>query len=200
MIAAVARAAEHAGAVAVALTGTEVIRAAKQDITLPVIGVPAGQSDPPDHASFLEQIGEMIRAGADVVSVNGVSSSSTGDSDTAELVAAVREAYNAPLLAGVSTSAEGQAVIAAGAECLSTRLSGSADAMRRVRRDVPDLELLERIVAEAPNRVVAEGRYQTPEQCALAMTLGAYAVIIDAAAVDPAAIVRRFVSAIAPRH
>ncbi len=193
MIAELARAAEEGGAVAVALRGAEVIRAAKRVITLPVLGVSEGTA-----LVVREEVGELIRAGADVIQLDVSAGSGREPRGAAESVSRVRQEYNVPLLAAVSSPEDARGVIAEGAECIAPRPSVNAGPTKRIRTDVPDIELLERLVAEAPGQVIAEGRYQTPEQSTLALKLGAYAVILDAAVVDPPAIVRRFVSTSVP--
>lgn len=139
-----------------------------------------------------EEVVALVAAGADIVAVDA----------TTEVFADVEErlrraiaASSAPVMADVSTLEEGLRAWDAGAPFVGTTLSGYTPYSRDARADgAPDVELVELLAARGV-RVLAEGRYATPEQVESAFAVGAFAVVVGGAITDPVAITRRFVAA-----
>jgi N-acylglucosamine-6-phosphate 2-epimerase len=166
IVAAMALAAEHASAVAVRIEGIANLRAARPLLSIPVIGIV--KRDLPDSpvriTPFLEDVDALAQAGADIIAFDG----------TDRLRPATREAIvedPSPRTAG-----DGRLLIAGGwcycqqlgAELIGTTLSGylTPDTPKD-----PDLALV-RALSDAGCRVIAEGRYNSPELAALAMRTG----------------------------
>jgi N-acylglucosamine-6-phosphate 2-epimerase len=83
-----------------------------------------------------------------------------------------------------------------GAAYVATTLSGYAPSDRKVKADMPDLELVGALSRTLTVPLIAEGRFTTPEQAALALTLGAHAVVVGTAITRPVDIVKRFVASL----
>ncbi len=199
-IAAFARAAEMGGAVAVRIRDAENITRVRSAITLPIIGLtksayPSGEVLITPHET---DITALHSAGADVVALDATERKRP-DGRTGIQVLADAATLGVPLMADISSEAEAIAAAAAGAAYVATTLSGYVDSKRRVRLDVPDLELLEMLRGKLSVPLVAEGRFWTPEQTALAIRLGAHAVVVGTAITRPVDIVKRFVSALSPK-
>ena len=197
-IAAFARAAELGGAIALRIRDAENVRAVKRNVTLPVIGLTKG-SYPGGEVLITptpEEAEELVRAGADLVAVDATRRTRPNGLDGLRMIGAVRNRVNVPLVADVATFDEGIDAAKAGADLVATTLSGYTASTQKVRRDVPDLDLLRRLVDALPDQVVAEGRFWTPEQAALALTMGAHAVVVGTAITRPVRIVKRFVEAL----
>ena len=100
---------------------------------------------------------------------------------------------NRVAMADISTVEEGLKAKEAGADILSTTLSGytieSGD-----RGEGPDFELLEALVNQSGIPVVLEGRIWTTEQVNKAFEIGAHCVVIGSAITRPQLITKRFVS------
>ena len=103
-----------------------------------------------------------------------------------------RPAY--PILADISTYEEGLAAEAAGADLVSTTMSGYTPYSPDLPG--PDIDLVRRLAAVLKVPLVAEGRYHTPDQVVQALEAGATAVVVGGAITRPQEITRRFVGAI----
>lgn len=195
-IVAFARAAEMGGAVALRLRDLENVAAVRAATRLPIIGLTKG-TYPDGHVLITPEMGDVERlfeAGADMVAVDVTDRTGPDGRKRLEWFHEVRRTFRGPLMADVSTYDEGVQAAAAGADLVGTTLSGYTPSTAKVRKDVPDFELIERLAKALPGKVVAEGRIWTPEQAALAMRLGAVAVVVGTAITRPVDIVKRFAS------
>ena len=96
--------------------------------------------------------------------------------------------------ADISTLAEGVAAAAAGADLLSTTMSGYTP--YSPQQAGADLELVRSLAASVTIPVLAEGRYRRPEEVAQAVADGAIAVVVGGAITRPQEITRAFVAAL----
>ena len=199
VLAALVHAAEEGGASGSLVDGVERLRFVKRLTTLPLIGrgVRTGGEGAPAGANPAAEARALVEAGADLVQVDGMPQSGRDPVPAASLIAAIRAEVNVPCIAAVSSPDEGLAASEAGAELFSTT-AGAALTVRKVRPDVPDLDLVEQLSQALPDRVLAEGRFWTPEQASLALKLGAWGVILDDVVSSPLAVVKRFSAAVRP--
>ena len=194
-MAAMAKAAEQGGAVALRANGPDDIKAMKEVSALPIVGL--WKLELPGFEPYITPTLESARAiadaGADVIALDATSRTHPeGDG----FLGRVKAELQRPIFADVATLGEGVAAAEAGAAYVSTTLSGYTS--YTTRTDTPDFDLLRELVRAVDPPVVAEGRFWTPEQVARAFDLGAHAVVIGTAITNPAEITKRFVSA-APR-
>lgn len=196
-MAAMAAAAEQAGAVGIRANGPADVAAIRRRTRLPIIGIqkvagPAGRMViTPDFAAARA----VHRAGAAIVAL---SAARIDRPDRAALVALVRrihEELGAAVLADCATVAEGIEAAEAGADLVATTLSGHTP--ETAGRPAPDLDLVRALAAARARPVIAEGGIATPEQAAAALRAGAFAVVVGTAITDPRAIAARFVTAMA---
>lgn len=196
-MAAMARAAEQGGAVGVRVNGPADIRAVKEAVALPVVGIYKRWRDredvyiTPDVASARA----VAEAGADVVALDATDRPHP-EGTAAELIRAVKRELGLPVLADVATMEEGIRAAKAGADFVATTLAGYTSYTRRT--DDPDLKLLAELVHAVDVPVIAEGRFWHPEQVERAFSLGAFAVVIGTAITNPRDITRRFTRAVPP--
>jgi N-acylglucosamine-6-phosphate 2-epimerase len=197
-IAAFAKAAELGGAVALRIRDVENIKAVKRITTVPIIGITKSFFDSGEIliTGTFEEIEQVIAAGADIVALDVTNRPRPSGMDGLKFLRAARKRFNIPMMADVATEDEGIAAADAGAELVGTTLSGYTSYTTKMRNDVPDFELIERLSAKLPGQVIAEGRVWTPEQAALSLKLGAYAVVVGTAITRPAAVVKRFAEAV----
>jgi N-acylglucosamine-6-phosphate 2-epimerase len=94
-------------------------------------------------------------------------------------------------MADVSTVDEGLAAQDAGADVVSTTLSGYTPDSPSA--DGPDFDLVAVLAGRLRIPVVAEGRIRTPGQASRALQLGAWAVVVGTAITSPAWITGQFV-------
>lgn len=133
-------------------------------------------------------------AGADIIALDATLRAHP-EGTAAELIAAVKAATGKPVMADIDTVEAALAAVGAGADCLSTTLSGYT--AESPKQDAPDFLLLERLLKHSlPVPIIAEGRIHTPEQARQAMDLGAFAVVVGGAITRPQQITERFVNAV----
>ena len=102
-------------------------------------------------------------------------------------------------MADISTMEDGLACAKAGADCLSTTLSGYTPQTAKISPHGPDFKLLAGLAAKCKIPVFAEGRIHAPEDAAKAVKLGAWAVVVGAVITKPEVVTSWFVNAIKTR-
>ena len=194
IMARMAVAAQIGGAAAVRANGPADIRAIKQAVDLPVIGLyKQGESGVYITPTF-EAAAEIAEAGADVIALDCTDRPRPDGAPLAELLARIHSELKLPIFADVASLAEARAAAAAGAAMAAPTLSGYTDA--RPALEGPDFELLAQMIAHLPTPVIAEGRVHRPEQARRALDMGAWAVVVGSAITRPRTITARFAHAI----
>jgi N-acylglucosamine-6-phosphate 2-epimerase len=192
---AIARAAELGGAAGIRAEGVADIRAIKNAVGVPVIGLIKRDvpGSPVRITGSLEDARAVAAAGADVVAVDATPRARPDGMATQDFLAALAAELEAPLLGDVDSFESAVAARAAGADAVATTLSGYAG--DGSAPEEPDLELVERLAGELDCPVLAEGRYSTPGDVAAAFDAGAFAVVVGTAITDPIALTRRLAAA-----
>jgi N-acylglucosamine-6-phosphate 2-epimerase len=189
---AIARAAELGGAAGIRADGAADVRAIKDAVAVPVIGLL--KRDLPGSAvritPSLDDARAIAGAGADVVAVDATLRPRPGGMATGDFVATLAEELDRPLLADVDSLEAGLAARTAGADAVATTLSGYTG--NGPAPDGPDLELVSQLAGQLDCPVIAEGRYSTPADVRAAFRAGAFAVVVGTAITDPLALTRRF--------
>ncbi len=195
IMAAMARAAEIGGAVGIRADGPSDIRAIKQAVNLPVIGInKIGRSESEPYITPTAQAArEIVEAGADIVALDATLRPRSSGLTAERLIAKVKE-LGVPVMADISTLEEGIAAAEAGADIVATTMSGYTPYSRR--SEMPDLMLVRRLVGEVKVPVIAEGKIWTPDQARMAIRLGAHAVVVGTAITRPHIVTERFVKAL----
>ncbi|WFE23574.1 putative N-acetylmannosamine-6-phosphate 2-epimerase [Solwaraspora sp. WMMD937] len=192
VIARLAECAALGGAVAVRVNHPDDVRAVKSAVDLPVIALHKERAADRDLITpRWELVEALAAAGADVVAVEATG---RGELPVDALVARVHGQLGLPLMADVATVDQGTAAWAAGADLVATTLSGYTP--DSPRQEAPDLDLVAALTA-AGVRVVAEGRFATPDQVRAAFAAGAYATVVGTAITDPVALTRSLAAAAA---
>ena len=200
-MAAMARAAQVGGAVAIRANGPADIAAIRAAIprSMPVIGLLKQWSDQspvyitPTHLSA--QV--IAQAGADIIAIDATPRARAGGETLADLIRYIHNELGRPVMADTSCLSDVELALGLGADVISTTMAGYTE-HGRVKTAGPDLEFLAQTVQLAGARapVTAEGRFQTPAEVAQAFALGAHAVVIGAAITRPEIITQRFAAAI----
>ncbi|MDQ7858671.1 MAG: putative N-acetylmannosamine-6-phosphate 2-epimerase [Armatimonadota bacterium] len=197
IMAAMAAAAEQAGAVGIRANGPADVAAIRRRTRLPIIGIlkvagPDGRTViTPDFASARA----VCDAGAAIVALSAARIDRPDQAALAALIRRIRVELGAAVMADCATVAEGMGAAAAGADLVATTLSGYTP--ETADRPAPDLDLVRALATAQGRPVVAEGRIATPEQAAAALRAGAFAVVVGTAITNPRAIAARFVTALA---
>jgi N-acylglucosamine-6-phosphate 2-epimerase len=189
---AMARAAGEGGASAIRCESPDDIRAIRQSVDLPLIGLWKRGETGVYITPTPEAARAIVEAGADAVAIDATDR--PRPVTVAALIEYIHETLGKPVLADVSTLEEGLAAEAAGADAVAPTLSGYTGGPTPTG---PDWALLEALLTRVKVPVVMEGRIWTPEEAARALELGAWAVVVGSAITRPQLITRRFAEAIA---
>lgn len=189
-----ALAAYQGGAIAIRANSYADIIAIKQEVDIPIIGII--KKDYPDSPIYItptiKEIDEVFRAGAHVVALDATSRKRPNNDSLDDLIKNIKKQYPSLfLMADVSTIEEAIYAEKLGFDLVSTTLNGYTENTKD--NEIPDFELLEKMVMTLNIPVIAEGGYITPEQFSIALNKGAYSVVVGTAITRPREITRRFV-------
>ncbi|MDX7951346.1 N-acetylmannosamine-6-phosphate 2-epimerase [Lichenihabitans sp. Uapishka_5] len=193
-IAALARSVILGGATGVRIQGRDNIAAVRAATDLPLIGLI--KADQPGSDVYitptLSDVAAVIAAGADVVAFDATSR--PRPESVASLCAATRQAGRLSM-ADVSTASEAVAAMEAGADVVSTTMSGYTPYSRQ--QQTADFELMAEL-ARLGVPFAAEGRIWSGAEARRCLDLGAAFVVVGGAITRPDAITRRFIEEAAP--
>lgn len=195
IMARLAVAAETGGAAGIRANSTADIAAIQAVTTLPLIGL-----SKVDVAGFdvyitptLADAQAVSDAGADVIALDATGRPHP-EGTAAQFIGRVKEETQKPVLADISTYDEALAAQDAGADFVSTTMSGYTPYSPQAEE--PDLDLVYRLASVLTVPLIAEGRIATPEQARAALDAGAWAVVVGGAITRPQQITQRFVRAV----
>ncbi|KAE9537809.1 N-acetylmannosamine-6-phosphate 2-epimerase [Ursidibacter arcticus] len=191
IVAAMAAASVAGGAAGLRIEGIENLKAVRKVVNVPIVGIV--KRDLPDSpvriTPFLQDIDDLYNAGADIIAFDGTDRIRP---TTIEACAKRIQELGAMSMADCSTFTEGMYCQELGVDLIGSTMSGYTGGETPKE---PDVQLVRDLVANGC-RVMAEGRYNTPELAALAIENGAYAVTVGSALTRLEHIVGWFVSAI----
>jgi putative N-acetylmannosamine-6-phosphate epimerase len=183
----------NGGAKGIRADGPLDIAAIRRVVNVPIIGL--YKIDVPGYevriTPTFESAREIVEAGADIVALDATKRPRPGNLSVRELIRKIRKELDVPVLADISTFEEGVEAAEAGADLVSTTLSGYTS--YTLNRPKPDLDLVAKLAKELSVPVIAEGHYDTPELARKALELGAYAVVVGNMIVNVRRITKRFV-------
>ncbi|WP_027092955.1 N-acetylmannosamine-6-phosphate 2-epimerase [Cohnella thermotolerans] len=183
-------AAEQGGAVGIRANGTQDIRAIKEAVEVPVIGII--KRDIPGSAVYItpemEDVRAILEAGADIVALD-MTDREGRLSKVKEMIDFIHAA-GAKVMADISVLEEGMAAERLGSDIISTTLSGYTP--YSPRQAGPDLELVKKLTEKVSVPVAAEGRIWSEREAVQAMRLGASYVVVGAAITRPHVITKRY--------
>ena len=191
-MAAMARAAVAGGAVGIRAEGPPDVRAVRQAVDVPVVGLWKQGATGVYITPTVDHARAVAEAGAQIVAIDATGRPRPDGSTMPEVVAGLRRTHHCLVMSDVSTVAEGVAAAAAGADLVATTLAGYTPYSRR--GPGPDLELVAALAARVEVPVVAEGRIATPQEARAALDAGAWAVVVGGAITRPELITARFVA------
>ncbi|RJT46459.1 N-acetylmannosamine-6-phosphate 2-epimerase [Rahnella woolbedingensis] len=176
IVAAMALAAQQAGAVALRIEGIENLKATHARVSVPIIGIL--KRDLPDSpvriTPFLEDVDALAAAGASIIAFDGTERERPVP--VAELLARIHQ-HQLLAMADCSSQEDGLKCHRMGAEIIGTTLSGYITAQTPQE---PDFDLV-KVLSDKGCHVIAEGRYNSPALAAEAMQNGAWAVTVGSA-------------------
>lgn len=189
IMARMAMAAEEAGAVGIRANSPSDIRAIRNLVDLPLIGLEKVGSEGVYITPTPEHVRRVAEAGAHMVAFDATKLRD----ELCESIDVAREC-GALVMADIATFDEAVAAEQAGCDCVSTTLSGYTE--DSPHQEGPDLVLVSKLAASLHIPVIAEGRIHTPELARSALDAGAFAVVVGGAITRPQQIAQRFAAAL----
>ncbi len=199
IMARLALAAQQGGGVAIRANTPVDIRAIRARVDLPIIGL--YKEEIPGYPVYitptLGHAKQVAAAGANIIAIDATARLRPQPGTLADFITAIHAETDCLVLADIATVAEGLAAEAAGADLISTTMSGYTD--DSPKQVGPDLPLVEQLAARLTVPLLAEGRFSLPTQVQQALAWGALAVVVGGAITRPQQITRWFVDALPPR-
>ncbi len=189
-IARLAEAAVLGGAAGIRANGVEDLTAIRQRVNVPVIAINKLPPDPEnpyitpniETAREIKGLGEII----------AIDATFRPDRKRAEkLIAQIHAEMDCLVMADVSTFEEGKAAAEAGADIVSSTLSGYTQYTTKTHG--PDLEIISRLAHVITVPIFAEGRYLTPADVDLGFEAGAHAIVIGKMVTNAMFITKSFI-------
>lgn len=178
-------AAKEGGAVGIRANSVEDIKAIKEVVDLPVIGII--KRNYPDIKPYItatmKEVDELASINVDVIAVDA-----TINQDEEFLKEIFKKYPNQKFMADISTIEEGLRAAKLGFEYVGTTLVGYTEQSKGMN----NFDVLEALIKESSAKIVAEGNFDTPEKARLALEKGAYTVVVGGAITRPQQITRKF--------
>jgi N-acylglucosamine-6-phosphate 2-epimerase len=190
-----AEAALIGGALGIRAQGLDDIALIHERVALPQIGLWKDGDDPVFITPTLEHALAVVRAGAEIVAIDGTRRARPDGLALVETIARIHDETGALVMADAGSLDDALAAEEAGADLVGTTLAGYTG--EREKTTGPDLELLAQAVVRLAVPVIAEGRIHTPEHAAAARDAGAFAVVVGTGITHPTTITSWFVRAVA---
>jgi len=186
-----AEAAEAGGAAAIRAEGLRDISDIKKAVSIPIVGLIKlkSQDTPVAITPLLENIYELMEAGADLIAVDATLRKRLNGVLGNEFVAQAR-AIGAQVLADIDDLESAVEAETNGALAVCTTLAGYT---KGIEPRSPDLDLVKSCSSHCTVPVIAEGRFNSPELVKQAFEAGAWAVCVGAAITDPWLTTKRFI-------
>lgn len=192
----VAESVVRGGAVGVRGKGLDDLRAMRERVAVPIIGLVKVGNEGVYITPTLADCLAVAATGCEIVALDGTRRPRPDGLTFAQTVAGLRDAYpDVLVMADCGSAADAEAAQEAGADILGTTLAGYTG--ERPKTEGPDWECVDQVVGLARRPVYVEGRIHTPAQAAEALRRGAAAVVVGTAITHPASITRWFADAVA---
>lgn len=181
VIVAIAQASVNRGAAGLRLDTPEHVRAVRQQVTVPIIGLWKQQFEGSDvyitpqfhHAEAIAQ------AGADIIAIDATFRPRPGGETVEQLIHQIHEHLGLLVMADIDTLDAAIAAEAAGADLIGTTLYGYTTETRH--QVPPGFDLLSEMVQQIHVPLVCEGGISSPNMARKALDLGAYTVVVGTA-------------------
>ncbi len=204
-----AECAKWAGAAGLRVNSPEDIRAIKEKVDLPVVGIWKIDRNIKDVylTPSLEAARTVWEAGAEIIAIQATNHYREDGKLAYETIREVKEHIpEALIFADVATAEDARIAASCGADFVAPTLSGytKAGCFDKLNiQDAPDFILLRDIVDAVKgtgSRVIMEGKVSTPEIAVQCLYMGAYAVVVGNAITRPHITAKRFARAIGRYH
>lgn len=192
-----AYAAMKGGAKGIRANSVEDIRAIKEAVDLPIIGIIKKVYEESDVfiTPTLAEIDDLYKEGVDMIAIDATSRKRPDGNFIEQIFPVIKEKYaDQAFMADCSTYEEAKVAYELGFDCIGTTLSGYTDYTRG--NQLPDTLLIKKLLEDIPVPIIAEGGIWTPEQLKTVFDLGVHSAVVGTAITRPMNITERFIDAI----
>lgn len=192
-----AKAAVSGGAAAIRSEGIHKTKKIIESVSVPVIGLIKSNFED----GFVRITGSqadvkaLIEIGCAIIAIDGTfrkRENLTGP----DFIQMIKNKYDCTIMADVATYEEGIACADAGADCISSTLSGYTHETKKNNNTEPDFELVKTLSEKLIIPVIAEGKINSPELAARMIKHGAWSVVVGSAITRPKLITEWYCDAI----
>lgn len=196
IMAAFALAAKWGGAVGIRATGKDNLKAIKDKVDLPLIGINKVFSDYPVYITpTYESAKEILEVGIDIIALDCTDRLRPNNEKYSDIISLIRNNYPDVLIMGeISTIEEAKKALKEDIDLISTTLSGYTQNSKPIDR--VDLELIQEIKKISDVPIIAEGKVNDVNDAIEALNSGAYAVVMGTSITRPEIITERIVKGI----
>ena len=192
-------AAEEGGAKGIRSNSVADVKEIKSQVDLPVIAIIKREYD--DAEAFItptiKEVDELMEAKPDVIAVDATSSTRPNGETLDEFFAQIKAKYpEQPLMADCSTLEEMLYADRLGFDYIGTTLVGYTSQSKGTKIETNDFEIIRQLLAEAENKVIAEGNINSPEKARRVLDLGCYSVVVGSSITRPQPITKTYTDAI----
>lgn len=185
------------GAVGIRANTVVDIKAIKEKVNLPIIGII--KEVYPDSQVYItptiKEVDALVDAGCEIIAVDATKRIRPGGIGFEEFFTEVRQKYpNQLFMADTSCFEEGKKAEELGCDLIGTTMSGYTPYTKE--RSLPDFELIKKYSTQLNSSVIAEGGIWSPEELKKVYECGAFSAVVGTAITRPMDITKRFVKAL----
>ena len=185
------------GAVGIRANTVVDIKAIKEKVDLPVIGIIKAEYDDSDVyiTPTMDEVDSLVEIGCEIIATDATDRLRPNGKSFKEFFTEVREKYpNQLFMADTSCFEEGKLAEELGFDLIGTTMSGYTPYTKG--RKLPDCELIKKYSTELNTPIIAEGGIWCPEDLKNVYKAGAFSAVCGTAITRPMDITRRFVNAL----
>lgn len=185
------------GAVGIRANTVVDIKAIKEKVDLPVIGIIKQDYEGCDVyiTPTMKEVDALVEAGCEIIAVDATNRLRPGGVTFEEFFREVRAKYPDQLfMADTSCFEEGKLAEELGMDLIGTTMAGYTPYTKG--RTLPDVELIERYAKELHTPIIAEGGIWCPDDLKNVYKAGAFSAVCGTAITRPMDITKRFVKAL----
>lgn len=187
-------AAKLGGAVGIRANTVVDIKAIKEKVDLPLIGIIKQEYDDSDVyiTPTMKEVDALVETGCEIIAIDATNRLRPNGETLEAFFTKVREKYpNQLFMADTSCFDEGKKAEELGFNLIGTTMAGYTPYTKGTQ--LPDFNLMQRYVSELHTPVIAEGGIWVPEQLKKAIDIGAHSAVVGTAITRPRDITKHFV-------
>lgn len=191
-----ALAAKQGGAGGIRANSVVDIKAIKQEVDLPIIGIIKKDYPGTDIyiTTTMEEIDALVETQVDIIAIDATDRLRLNNQTLADFFKEVKQKYpNQLFMADCSTVSEAIHADQLGFDFIGTTLVGYTNESKDLKIEADDFKIIRDILKAVKHPVIAEGNIDTPEKAKRVLELGCYSVVVGSIITRPQIITKRFV-------